>query len=71
MTRTHSVTCPPLRRSLALLIGISVAGMPAMISGCKKEESSTKTQTTKTTETPEGVKKTTETTEKKVEKEQK
>ena len=59
------------RRSLALLLGMTIAGMPLALGACDKQTSKTKTTTTKSTETPEGTKKTTETTEKTVETERK
>ena len=64
---------PRLALRLPLTLGIAAIalGTPLALSGCDKDENSSKTTKTTTTTTPDGVKKTTETTEKKVETEKK
>ena len=69
MTRDTQRTL--IRLPLAYCLGIAVAGTSGALSGCNKEEESTKTTKTTTTKTPEGERKTTETVEKKVETEKK
>ena len=56
------------RWTAALATMTSIVAAPALLAGCDRTESKTKTTTTKVTDTGDSIKKTTETTERKVEK---
>lgn len=56
-------TKQPLRMALLGLSVGSMLGLPLIMTGCDRTESSTKTKSEKVVDTPEGTKKVTETTE--------
>ena len=62
---------PVIRHLLAAAVGTLAVTLPAVLSGCDRDTSTSKSSTTKTTQTPEGTKQTTETNEKTVEVERK